>query len=241
MSKSEDKQTILSARDLRKSYRSGPRQIDVLQGISLDLREGETVSIRGESGSGKSTLLNLLAGIETADTGGVSWNGHPLAGLPESRRPKVRASFLGFVFQSFYLIPELNTFENVLIAARIAGLPMAEARSRATRLLEELGLQDRSASRPEQLSGGERQRTAIARALINRPQVLLADEPTGNLDEHTAVRVMDQLLDAVNRHQAALVLVTHHPDFAARTQRQFNLVEGRLEPKSSSADSAAPA
>jgi predicted ABC-type transport system involved in lysophospholipase L1 biosynthesis ATPase subunit len=228
MSGVSERKIVLAATGLHKSYWSGPRQIDVLQGISLELCEGETVSIRGESGSGKSTLLNLLAGIESADTGDVAWNGSSLSGLPESRRPKVRASYLGFVFQSFYLIPELNTFENVLIAARIAGLPMAEARSRATQLLEELGLQDRRESRPEQLSGGERQRTAIARALINRPQVLLADEPTGNLDEHTAGRVMDQLLAAVERHQAALVLVTHHPAFAARTSRQFSLVEGKF-------------
>ena len=219
---------ILSAEDLHKSYLSGQRRIDVLQGISLSISESETISIRGESGSGKSTLLNLLAGIETPETGEVSWNGESLGSLPESRRPKVRSAYLGFVFQSFYLIPELNLLENVLIAARIAGLPMREARDRANQLLEELGLLDRLQSRPDQLSGGERQRTAIARSLINHPEVLLADEPTGNLDEHTAERVIDQLMGVVERHKAALVLVTHHPGFAARAEKQFRLEDGRL-------------
>ncbi|NDV61522.1 ABC transporter ATP-binding protein [Puniceicoccales bacterium CK1056] len=220
--------SVLAATGLQKSYQSGHRQIEVLQGVSLSIEAGETISIRGESGSGKSTLLNLLAGIEMPDAGDVSWNGQLLSGLPESRRPKKRSEFLGFVFQSFYLIPELNLLENVLIAARIAGLSMKEARSRAFQLLEELGLQDRLESRPEQLSGGERQRTAIARALINQPKILLADEPTGNLDEHTAERVIDQLLTVVDRHRAALVLVTHHPGFAARAQKQYRLVDGNL-------------
>jgi len=220
--------TVLAATDLRKSYQSGHRQIEVLQGVSLSIEAGETISIRGESGSGKSTLLNLLAGIEIPDAGDVSWNGQLLSELPESRRPKKRSDFLGFVFQSFYLIPELNLLENVLIAARIAGLSMKEARERSLQLLEELGLQDRLESRPEQLSGGERQRTAIARALINQPKILLADEPTGNLDEHTAERVIDQLLKVVDRHRAALVLVTHHPGFAARAGKQYRLVDGNL-------------
>lgn len=219
---------VLEASDLRKAYQSGQRRIEVLQGIALSIGAGETISIRGESGSGKSTLLNLLAGIETPDTGDVAWEGQWLSHLPQSGRPARRSAFLGFVFQSFYLIPELNTLENVLIAARIAGLPMREARARALQLLEELGLEERLESRPEQLSGGERQRTAIARALINQPKVLLADEPTGNLDEHTAERVIEQLFSVVDHHRAALVLVTHHPGFAGRAQRQFHLEEGRL-------------
>ncbi len=228
MSVNSDK-IVLKSEGLCKSYRSGPRDIHVLQGVDIELKAGETVSIRGESGSGKSTLLNLLAGIETADAGSVHWNGKSLSDIPAAKRPAVRAGYLGFVFQSFYLIPELNTLDNVLLAARISGLPMKEGRARAESILEELGLSERLQSRPEQLSGGERQRTAIARALINRPEVILADEPTGNLDEHTAERVMDQLLRVVEMHKAALILVTHHPGFASRASRTHKLVDGKLD------------
>ena len=228
MSSESTKPAVLDAVDLHKAYTSGSRRIEVLRGISLRLQRGQTVSIRGESGSGKSTLLNLLAGIEQPDEGDVHWNGQSLLGLAESRRPGIRATFLGFVFQAFYLIPELNTLENVTIAARIAGLSPRESRERAELLLGELGRQDRLQSRPDQLSGGERQRTAIARSLVNRPKVLLADEPTGNLDERTAGRVMEQLLEAVQRHEAALVLVTHHPAFAEQAGYQYHLEEGKL-------------
>lgn len=219
---------VLEARDLAKAYRSGPREIQVLHGVSLALARGETASIRGESGSGKTTLLNLLAGIEIPDTGDVRWDGDPVLAIPEGRRPIRRADYLGFIFQSYYLIPELNALENVLLAARIAGKPLKVARERAELLLVELGMKDRLFSRPEQLSGGERQRTAIARALMNKPDVVLADEPTGNLDERTAERVMEQLLTAVEGHGAALLLVTHHPGYAGRTRRQYHLEEGRL-------------
>jgi predicted ABC-type transport system involved in lysophospholipase L1 biosynthesis ATPase subunit len=228
MSQSQNPTLVLDASGLQKRYRSGHREIEVLRGVSLSVRAGETISIRGESGSGKSTLLNLLAGIEVPDAGDIAWEDRSLHKLPEAQRPRVRARFLGFVFQSFYLIPELNTLENVILAARIAGFPVKEGRERAKQLLNELGLQDRLQSRPDQLSGGERQRTAIARALVNRPRILLADEPTGNLDERTSGRVMDQLLEAVQGHGAALVLVTHHPRFAAEAQRQYRLEEGLL-------------
>jgi predicted ABC-type transport system involved in lysophospholipase L1 biosynthesis ATPase subunit len=225
---SDQKPIVLQATGLHKTYRSGPRDIEVLADVSLALGKGETISIRGESGSGKTTLLNLLAGIETPDKGDVFWNGSSLHSLPEVKRPALRASYLGFVFQSFYLIPELNALDNVLLAARIAGKPLKDSRAKAEHLLDELGLGERLLSRPEQLSGGERQRTAIARSLINSPEVLLADEPTGNLDERTAERVMEQLLSAVEKHKAALLLVTHHPGYAARTGRQYHLEEGRL-------------
>ncbi|MEX0323149.1 MAG: ABC transporter ATP-binding protein [Puniceicoccaceae bacterium] len=232
----DPQQFVLKASGLCKNYQSGPREIHVLQGVDLELRAGETVSIRGESGSGKSTLLNLLAGIETADAGSVTWKDTGLADIPVAKRPAFRAGYLGFVFQSFYLIPELNTLDNVLLAARInrsagsrqVSLSIKEERERAESLLEELGLAERLQSRPEQLSGGERQRTAIARALINQPEVILADEPTGNLDEHTAERVMDQLLSVVDQHKAALILVTHHRGFASRTNRSMKLVDGVL-------------
>jgi len=219
---------ILEATGLAKSYQSGPRKIEVLKNVNLSVAPGQTISIRGESGSGKSTLLNLLAGIETPDHGDIAWNGRDLLAIAQSKRPAIRAGYLGFVFQSFYLIPELNTLDNVVLAARIAGRSARDAREAAEHLLAELGLADRLHSRPEELSGGERQRTAIARALINKPQVLMADEPTGNLDEKTAERVMDQLLSAVSQHQAALLLVTHHAGFAGRTATQLYLEDGRL-------------
>jgi ABC-type lipoprotein export system ATPase subunit len=223
-----DPSSILRAEGLCKAYRSGPREIHVLRGVDLALAAGETVSVRGESGSGKSTLLNLLAGIEIPDTGEVDWEGTALSSIPEPARPVRRSAYLGFIFQAYYLIPELDALDNVLLAARIAGLPLREARERAEALMDELGMGERLHSRPEQLSGGERQRTAIARALMNRPRVVLADEPTGNLDEHTAGRVMEQLLSAVETHGTALVLVTHHPGYAAATQKQYHLEEGRL-------------
>lgn len=219
---------ILEAANLAKSYRSGLREIEVLRDVSLRINQGETISIRGESGSGKSTLLNLLAGIETTDKGNILWNGVSLDTIADSRRPAIRATYLGFVFQSFYLIPELNALENVTLAARIAGKPASVSRQLAETLMQELGLGDRLTSRPEQLSGGERQRTAIARALINQPQVLLADEPTGNLDEKTSERVMEQLLSVVEKHNTALVLVTHNAEYANRTRIRLRLENGCL-------------
>jgi len=228
MMQGESTERVLQASGLRKTYRSGTRDIEVLRGVDLELSAGRTLSIRGESGSGKTTLLNLLAGIETSDTGSLFWNGSPVHELSKSQLPKRRASFLGFVFQSYYLIPELNTLENVSIAARIAGKSLKESRERSLQLLEELGLQDRLKSSPQELSGGERQRTAIARALVNQPELVLADEPTGNLDEATSERVMDQFLNIVETHGTALVLVTHHPGYAGRTSEQYHLEEGLL-------------
>ncbi len=228
MSGENIQQGILQATGLAKTYRSGTRDIHVLRGVDLSIRAGQTLSIRGESGSGKTTLLNLLAGIESPDTGTLHWSGTPVHDLSQAQLPSRRSSFLGFVFQSYYLIPELNALENVSIAARIAGHSRKESRERATKLLEELGLQERLQSLPQHLSGGERQRTAIARALVNRPKLVLADEPTGNLDEATAERVMEQFLKVVETHQAALLLVTHHPGYAARTGEQYHLEEGQL-------------
>lgn len=219
---------VLVARELAKSYPSGQGTIDVLKGLSLSIPEADSLSIRGESGSGKSTLLNLLAGIESADSGEIFWQGESLNTIPARRRPDRRAHFLGYVFQAFYLIPELTALENVLIAGRIVGMSFREARSRAEALLAQVGLEKRLHSRPDQLSGGERQRTAIARALLNQPSVVLADEPTGNLDERTAGRVMEVLFEATREHSAALLLVTHHAGFAAQTACSLRLEAGTL-------------
>jgi len=215
--------SVLEARALAKSYLSGDRRIEVLRGVDLAVAAGETVSIRGESGSGKSTLLHLLAGIDTPDGGTVAWDGR--TALPVERR----AAMIGMVFQSFYLIPELNTLENVLMAARVAGGSLAAARVRARALLVRVGLAGRETHLPAQLSGGERQRVAIARALVNSPRLLLADEPTGNLDEATGGSVIDLLLGLGAETKTALVLVTHNAAHAARTGRQLFLHDGILK------------
>lgn len=210
---------VLVARGLRKSFLSGERQIEVLRGVDLTVAAGESVSIRGESGSGKSTLLNLLAGLDKPDVGTLEWSGGPAL---EDRR----AEFLGIVFQSFYLIPELDAFQNVLMAARMLGKTGPNERARATSLLTRVGLADRAEHLPTQLSGGERQRVAVARALMNSPRLLLADEPTGNLDEHTGEAVIELLLSLCAETQTALVLVTHNVEHAAKTQRALFLREG---------------
>ena len=212
---------VLSAVSVRKSYPSGDRRIEVLCGVDLRVAAGESVSIRGESGSGKSTLLNLLSGLDAPDAGEIRWDGSaPSAGT--------RARYLGMVFQSFYLIPELDAWQNVLMAGRMLGSPAADSRARARDLLERVGLGDRASHLPAQLSGGERQRVAVARALMNSPRLLLADEPTGNLDERTGEAVIDLLLGLSRETGTALVLVTHNPAHAARTGRALTLHDGRL-------------
>ncbi|NBQ57133.1 MAG: ABC transporter ATP-binding protein [Opitutaceae bacterium] len=211
---------ILTARGLRKTFLSGDRRLEVLTGVDLDVSSGESVSIRGESGSGKSTLLQLLAGLDAPDAGTLAWAGMPDTGT------KRRATFLGIVFQSFYLIPELNARENVLMARRILGGIDAEARARADELLAKVGLAERMIHLPAQLSGGERQRVAVARALMNSPRLILADEPTGNLDERTGDAVIELLLGLCEETKTSLVLVTHNAAHAQKTHRQLVLRGG---------------
>jgi putative ABC transport system ATP-binding protein/lipoprotein-releasing system ATP-binding protein len=211
---------ILTARGLRKTFLSGDRRLDVLTGVDLDVAAGESVSIRGESGSGKSTLLQLLAGLDAPDAGTLAWAGTPDTGT------KRRARFLGIVFQSFYLIPELDARENVLMARRILGGIDAEARARADALLAKVGLAERRTHLPAQLSGGERQRVAVARALMNSPRLILADEPTGNLDERTGDAVIELLLGLCAETKTSLVLVTHNAAHAQKTHRQLVLRGG---------------
>jgi predicted ABC-type transport system involved in lysophospholipase L1 biosynthesis ATPase subunit len=214
---------ILDARGLTKSFKSGDRHIEVLRGIDLAIAPGESVSIRGESGSGKSTLLNLLSGLDSPDKGEMRWEG--ATAITAERR----AAFLGMVFQSFYLIPELDARQNVLMPARIAGRVGDAQRKRANDLLARVGLADRAHHIPAHLSGGERQRVAIARALMNQPRLLLADEPTGNLDERTGDSVMDLLLGLCADTKTALVLVTHNATYAGRAARELRLHFGKME------------
>ncbi|HEY4988340.1 MAG TPA: ABC transporter ATP-binding protein [Opitutaceae bacterium] len=213
---------VLSARALRKTFRSGDATLEVLRGVDLDIAAGESVSIRGESGSGKSTLLNLLAGLDAPDSGTVTWDGSPDTG---ARR---RCAYLGMVFQSFYLVPELDALGNVLLARRIMGGIDAAARERSRELLAHVGLSERVHHLPSQLSGGERQRVALARALMNNPRLIVADEPTGNLDERTGNAVVELLLGLCASANTALILVTHNAAHAARTRRSLVLTAGAL-------------
>ncbi len=222
MSSAASSPSVLRARGLKKSFVSGERTLGVLNGVDLDVVAGESVSIRGESGSGKSTLLHLLAGLDTLDAGEVTWSGD--TALTAARRGR----YLGMVFQSFYLIPELTALDNVLMAARMVGRIGASERARAADLLNRVGLAERDQHVPAKLSGGERQRVAVARALMNRPRLLLADEPTGNLDEHTGDEVIGLLLELCRETETALVLVTHNPAHASRTGRQLKLHDGQL-------------
>jgi predicted ABC-type transport system involved in lysophospholipase L1 biosynthesis ATPase subunit len=214
---------LLTARALRKTYLSGDRRIEVLNGVDLAVAPGESVSIRGESGSGKSTLLHLLAGLDGADSGEIFWRGEKVLGAAR------RARMVGMVFQAFYLVPELDALANVLLARRIIGRPDAKAQTRARELLGRVGLAERAHHLPSQLSGGERQRVAVARALMNQPPLILADEPTGNLDEHTGDAVIALLLGLCAETSTALVLVTHNAAHAQKTRRQLFLHEGVLQ------------
>lgn len=219
---------VLEARGLRKIFSLPTGPLEVLAGVDLALAAGESISIRGESGSGKSTLLHLLGGLEQVDGGEVCWGGQAIQSWTARRLARWRSSYLGFVFQAYHLVPELSALDNVLLAARLAGRVSPATRNRARDLLGRVGLGERHSQLPIKMSGGERQRVALARALINQPRLLLADEPTGNLDERTAAGMMDLLLGLTREEGVAMVLVTHSPEFAALTQRQAHLHLGRL-------------
>jgi lipoprotein-releasing system ATP-binding protein len=219
---------LLLVDNLHKSFGDASSPIEVLKGANLSLRKGKHVSITGQSGSGKSTFLNIICGLESFEEGAITWNGISVKSLHDRDLSKLRGSFFGFIFQSYYLISELNTLENVLIAARLIQKPTRETRNRAKSLLELVGLKDRLNHHVQKLSGGERQRVAIARALMNQPDVILADEPTGNLDESTADEVMQLIFDVCKTNGNSLLLVTHNPEFAKLTDQQFMLHDGVL-------------
>lgn len=221
---------VLQCRGLAKAYRSAAGSIEVLRRVDLAVAAGESVSIRGASGAGKTTLLQVLGGLDRPDRGELSWSGRRVDGLGASALAGWRARQVGFVFQNYQLMPELDALDNVALAGRIAGSPAAAARARARELLGLVGLSARAAHLPSALSGGECQRVALARALVNRPPILLADEPTGNLDEATGAAVMELLLSVCRAQGTALVLVTHSADFARLTGRQLLLRAGELTP-----------
>ncbi len=215
---------LLHVTGLTKAYPG----LRVLADLELAVAAGEVVAVRGASGTGKSTLLHCLGLIDRPDAGSIRLAGDELTGLSGDARAKARARRIGFVFQAFHLLPEFTAGENILLAGRISRLDPVEARNRATTLMTGVGLAGRAGADVRTLSGGERQRVALCRALLNRPHLLLADEPTGNLDPATAAVVLGEILELARRDGAAVVIVTHDPGVAARADRRLELRDGRL-------------
>ena len=218
---------LLEAENLRRAYTIGKTTLEVLKGISLEVNAGETLSIMGESGSGKSTLLHVLGGLDSPKAGKVHFKSQSVYGMSGARRARFRAENVGFIFQLFHLLPELNIVENVALPA-MAQRSGGDADARAAELLTEVGLGERIGHRPRELSGGEQQRVAIARALMNEPDIIFADEPTGNLDSRTGEKVLNYLFQLVESRRHTLVLVTHSKDVASRCSRQLVLKDGVL-------------
>lgn len=224
------KSTIeIQLRGICRRFREGEREHLVLGDIDLDVRRGETVALRGRSGSGKSTLLNLIAGIDAPDAGSVSVAGKDLTDLSERERTLFRREHIGFVYQSFNLVPTLNVADNVRLVLELNRVPALQASSRVNELLDSVGLLDRARSYPDVLSGGEQQRVAIARALAHKPAVLLADEPTGNLDDTNAAVVLELLDTLVRDSSHTMIVATHSQNVAARCDRVLELHNGQLE------------
>lgn len=225
---------ILTIKNLEKIYETDSEKLTVLKGLNLNVEEGAKIAVVGESGSGKSTLLNIIAGIDNATSGTVTagnsktgeWN---ITSLSEAKMAEYRSNFIGLIFQFHYLLKDFTALENVYMPALIAGMPKKEAMERAAGLLDDVGVADRAGHLPSQLSGGERQRVAAARALINDPTLILADEPTGNLDPANAQKIGDLLFSMADKYKKTLILVTHDMNLAAKGDRQLRIVEGRLK------------
>ena len=221
-------ENVLEVHHLKKSVGQGEHELSILTGVNLIVKPAQTLALIGESGSGKSTLLAILAGLDDGSSGEVKLLGHPLEKLDEEARARLRAQHIGFVFQSFMLIPTLNALENVELPALLRGESDGQSRQGAKALLGQLGLGKRLHHLPVQLSGGEQQRVALARAFNGRPDLLFADEPTGNLDRQTGDKIADLLFSLNREHGTTLILVTHDAQLAARCDRRLRLVDGQL-------------
>ncbi len=224
-----DRHAVLNGTQIAKVYKQGHQRVEVLHDLDLLVERGDQLAIIGSSGCGKSTLLHILAGLDTPDHGKVMLNGRDVYALGPAQRGRLRNELLGFIYQFHHLLPEFSAVENVAMPLLIARKSSAQARREATSLLRKVGLGDRLSHKPAELSGGERQRAAIARALINRPQLVLADEPTGNLDETTAANVYELMLELNYQLGTAFMIVTHDTRLAARMEKVYRLSGGRLE------------
>jgi ABC-type lipoprotein export system ATPase subunit len=220
---------FLSARALTKTYAVGRRSLEVLRGVDLTVSRGEFLALRGASGAGKSTLLHLIGGLDSPNAGEIFFKGQNLANFSESELTQFRSRRVGFIFQAYHLLPELTALENVCLPARVARISAGQTGRRGRELLVRVGLKDRTDHKPSELSGGEQQRVAIARALINEPELLLADEPTGNLDSKTGGEIIELLKNLCAEKQMTLVIATHDEKVAARAERTIQLVDGQVQ------------
>jgi lipoprotein-releasing system ATP-binding protein len=221
--------SYVTARDLRRTYLMGKREVPVLRGVSVEVARGEFLALRGASGAGKSTLLHLLAGLDAPDGGEIRVAGRDLARMSQRELARFRNEKIGLIFQAYHLLHELDALENVCLSGRIGGQSVSKLEIRGKDLLARVGLKDRFDHRPYELSGGEQQRVAIARALINEPELIIADEPTGNLDSHTGEEIVDLLCALRDERKATLIIATHDTQVAGRAPRVIRLVDGQIE------------
>lgn len=225
-----DAAPAVTLQEVAKTYRQASAGLEVLKSVSLSVMPGEIVAVVGPSGAGKSTLLHIAGLLDRPSAGSVFFGGEDCTAIGDDRRTAIRRGGIGFVYQFHHLLPEFSALENIVLPQMIAGRPRREAALRAGELLEQTGLAQRATHRPARLSGGEQQRVAIGRALANRPRVLIADEPTGNLDPQTALSVFEVLLAAVRDHGVAALIATHNMDLAARMDRRLTLQDGTVQP-----------